>query len=160
MIVSVHALFSKNDLIGSKLISWGTKHLASKLTDVPSHTALLVNDRWVHESTGHSGVRVISYDKWLSINKEVDKVSLESREYQEIADEYRKIKDKAYDYLGIFYFGIVIIPTFFGVKLPEKNKWESPNRFFCSEVLGKLTGHYYGMSSPAQILEKMNGTNS
>lgn len=155
MVVSVHALFSKNNLIGSKVIANGTAHLVSS-SNKCSHTALLVNDRWVHESTGKAGVRVISYDLWKQINIEVGRIKLADREYQEIADEFRKIKGKKYDYLGIIYFGLVIIPTFFGAKLPKKNKWESPNRYFCSEVLGKLTGHYYGMMSPIQILDKLS----
>jgi hypothetical protein len=155
MIVTVHALFSYNKLIGSKLIYKGTKHLAPMLNVKTSHTAVLVNERWVHESTGHSGVRVISYDLWKQINIEVGRVKLENREYQEIADEYRKIKDKEYDYPGVIYLGLCIIPTFFGLKLPKKNKWESPNKYFCCEVLGKLTGKYYGMSAPIQILESL-----
>lgn len=154
MIVTVEALFSHNDLIGSKVIYKGSKHLAPELPNI-SHTAILVNGRWVHESTGHSGVRVISYDKWKEINTEVAKIKLEDREYQDIADQYRKILGKEYDYLGVCYLGLCIIPTFFGKKLPEKNKWESPNKYFCCEVLGYLTGQYYGMSPPNLILKKL-----
>lgn len=152
----VHAIFSHNKLIGSKLISKGTAHLSPNIKDTPSHTAILVNNRWVHESTGHSGVRVISYDNWSKINTEVGRVELKSREYQEIANHYRKIKDKKYDYLGVFYLALCIIPTFFGRELPKRNKWESKTRFFCCEVLGYLTEHYYGMSSPVQIMDKLN----
>ena len=155
MIVSNHALFSSNNLIGSKVISKGTAHLESEIKDVPSHTAVLVNERWVHESTGHSGVRVISYDAWSKINKEVGRVQLASREYQVIADQYRNIKGKKYDYPGVFYLGLCIIPTFVGFKLPKKNKWESSNKYFCCEALGSLTGHYYGMETPVQILAKL-----
>jgi hypothetical protein len=92
---------------------------------------------------------------WKQINTESGRIQLESREYQEIADEYRKIKGKKYDYLGVIYLGLCIIPTFLGLNLPKKNKLESPNRYFCCEVLGKLTGKYYGMSSPIQILEDL-----
>jgi hypothetical protein len=155
MIVSVHAIFSHNHMIGSKIIANGTAHLAPRMNVKASHTAVLVNERWVHESTGHSGVRVISYDLWKQINIEVGRIKLADREYQELADLYRKIKDKKYDYPGIAYFSLAIIPTFIGIKLPEKNKWESPNKYFCCEVLGYLTGHYYGMSSPIQILDKL-----
>lgn len=155
MVVTVHALFSYNNLIGSKIIANGTAHLAPKMNVKASHTAVLINERWVHESTGHSGVRVISYELWKQINIEVGRIKLADREYQEIADEYRKIKDKDYDYPGVIFFGLAIIPTFLGFKLPKKNKWESPNRYFCCEVLGKLTGKYYGMHSPIQILEEM-----
>lgn len=152
MIVTLHALFSSSKLIGAQLISKGTAHLEPSIKDVPSHTALLVNNRWVHESTGKSGVKVLSYDLWKTIHTEVGRIQLESRQYQEIADKYREIKDKDYDYLGIFFLGLAIIPTFFGFKLPDKNLWESDNKYFCCEVLGYLTKMYYGMSSPVQIM--------
>lgn len=152
MVVSVHALFSKNDLIGSRLISCGTKHLSPSINNTPSHTALLVNNRWVHESTGHSGVRVISYDKWKEINKEVDRVYLFDKEYQEIADEYRKIKDKDYDYLGVVFLGICIFLSLFRFKIPNKNPLENSNKYYCCEVLGYLTNEDYDMMAPNQIL--------
>lgn len=154
MVVSVHAIFSHNSKIGSKLIANGTSHLSPKNPKC-SHTALLVNNRWVHESTGHTGVRIISYDKWSKLNSEVARVLLPTMEYQKLADEYRRIKDKKYDYFGVFYLALCIFLTFFRFKLPKKNKWESSNKYFCSEVVGKLTGHYYGMSAPIQILQKL-----
>lgn len=155
MIVSIHALFSHNNLIGSKIISKGSRHLDRRIKTAPSHTALLVNNRWVHESTGHSGVRVISYDVWKQINTEIDRIQLKSREYQEIANLYRAIQDKKYDYPGVIFLGMCVAGTFIHIKLPEKNLCESENKYFCCEVLGKLTGHYYGMSAPVQILGKL-----
>lgn len=155
MIVTVHALFSNADKIGAKVIASGTAHLAPTIKEKVSHVALLVNGRWVHESTGKTGVSVISYDLWSKIHKEVARVPLKTREYQEIADKFREIKGKKYDYLGILFFGLSIVPTFLGVKLPKKNRWESPNRYFCCEALGYLTGHYYGMSAPVQILDRL-----
>ena len=154
MIVKIHALFSNNNMIGSKIISHGSKHLV-KNQPLTSHVAILVNDRWVHESTGHTGVRVISYDKWVQLHNEVDRVELGEIEYQVIADKYREIKEKKYDYLGVIYLALCIIPTFLGISLPTSNKWESKEKYFCCEVLGYLTGQYYGMSSPVQILEKL-----
>lgn len=121
----------------------------------PSHTALLVNERWVHESTGKLGVKVMSYDKWSELHTEVGRVFLQEIEYQKIADKYREISGKPYDYLGVAYLGLCVIPTFFGFSLPEKNKWESPSKYFCCEALGFLTGHYYGMSTPVQCMAKL-----
>ena len=65
--IKVHYLFSKNKKIGSKLIAWGTAHRCD-VDDVPSHVAILVEERWVYESTLSSGVRVIPYKKWKEIN--------------------------------------------------------------------------------------------
>lgn len=157
MIVTVDAIFSKKNLIGSKLIALGTKHLVSEIKDTPSHTALLVNNRWVHESTGHTGVRVISYTEWSKINKEVARVKLKSIAYQKLADLFRDIKGKKYDFLGVLFLGICIGLTFFGIKLPKRNILESKNKYFCCEALGYLTNHYYGMSAPVQILQKLQG---
>lgn len=154
MIVSVDVLFSTNEMIGSKLIRLGTKHLTKGIKDTPSHVALLINERWVHEATG-SGVHIMSYPEWLKHQREVAKISLPSREYQEIADQFRKIKGKKYDYPGVIYLGLCIIPTFLGLPLLQKNKLESKDKFFCCEVVGYLTGSYYGMSSPTQILEAL-----
>lgn len=154
MLVSISALFSSNNMIGSKLIAKGTKHLAKHLPDT-SHVALLVNDRWVHESTGHSGVRVISIDKWSKYNKEVARIELNPKPYQQIADKFRAIKAKKYDYLGVIFLGLAIIPTFFGFKLYKKNLLENKNRYFCCEALAYFTGQDYSMSTPNQILLKM-----
>jgi len=151
MIVTVHALFSHNNMIGSKIIAHGSAHLEPNMPKT-SHVAVLINERWVHESTGNNGVAVISYDKWKSIHKEVARVQLKSREYQEIADRYREIQKKDYDYLGVLYLGLCIIPTFLGFKLLKRNMWQSKTRYFCCEVLGYLTGQDYSMCSPVQIL--------
>lgn len=137
-------------MIGSKIISYGSAHLEPKMPKA-SHVAVLINERWVHEATG-AGVTISSYDKWSQQHEEVNRIQLKSREYQEIADQFRSIQGKKYDYLGVFFLGLCIIPTFLGRKLPKKNMWESKHKYFCCEVLGYLTGMYYGMSSPVQIM--------
>ena len=154
MIIPVHALFSHNKMIGSKIIAQGTKHLAPGESKC-SHVALLVNNRWVHEATMKSGVRVLSYDLWSKINEEVARMELNPREYQEVADLFRDIMGRKYDWPGILFLGLCIIGTFFGLKLPEKNKWESKNKYFCCEVLAYLTNRCYSMMAPIQILRSL-----
>lgn len=156
MIVSVDALFSSNHKIGSKIISMGTKHLA-KEENPCSHIALLVNGRWVHESTMDSGVRVLSLDVWSKINNEVTRRPLTSREYQEIANLYRDIKGRKYDWLGIAFFTLAVIPTFFGFKLCKTNLLQDNDKFFCCEVLGYLTNKCYSMMAPIQIAKELSG---
>lgn len=153
MKVSTHALFSHNHMIGSKIISKGSKHLDKTLPEI-SHVSLLVNERWVHEATG-AGVKIYSYDKWSTVHTEVARVQLETREYQDIANQYRKIIDSNYDYAGVFFLGLCIIPTFIGLPLPKYNLWESKNKYFCCEVLGYMTNQYYGMCPPNMILHNM-----
>lgn len=157
MIVSVHALFSTSPKIGARLISKGSAHLVPKGSVLPSHTAVLINERWVHESTGKTGVTIRSLDLWNLEHHEVARVKLADQVYQVVADKYREIQHKQYDYLGLFYIGLYIAASYFGVKIPVKNKWQSDNRYFCCEVLGKLTDQYYGMSAPAQILFQLQG---
>lgn len=158
MIVTVDALFSSSNKLGGKIIAHGTAHLAPDIKEPVSHTALLVNNRWVHESTGKTGVQVISYEVWCKLHKEVSRVKLNDMDYQALANIFRRIKDKKYDYAGIAFFSLAILPTFLGFKLPKVNRWESRDKYFCCEVLGKLTGRYYGMSAPIQILEELRNS--
>jgi hypothetical protein len=153
MIVSVSALFSCSPKLGAKIISKSTAHLAPGLPLV-SHTALLIQDRWVHEATG-SGVSVCSYDKWSLKHAEVARVSLAPKEYGEIADKFRVIRGKKYDYLGLFYLGFWVFLSFFGATIPVKNLLESRKKYFCCEAVAYLTGCNYSMCTPNQILSRL-----
>lgn len=155
--MSVHALFSTGPKIGAKIIAAGTAHLAPTCPKV-SHTALLVQERWVHEATG-AGVHVSSYDSWSKVHKEVARVELAPREYQEIADKFRAIQGKKYDYLGVLYLSWRVFLNFFGATIPARNAWESSRKYFCCEVLAKLTSKYYGMKAPIQILQELRSQN-
>lgn len=155
MIVSVDVLFSHNNMIGSKIIACGTSYLAPHCPKT-SHVAILVNKRWVHESTGHAGVSVLSYERWAEVHTEVARIPIQSMEYQTIADQFRSIIGKKYDYLGVIYLGICIFANLlFKRPIPDKNRWENPKKYFCCEVLGYLVGQDYDMSAPVQILSNM-----
>jgi len=159
MKVSVHYLFSRRDLIGSKTIAWGTGHLYPEFKKTPSHVAILVNNRWVHESTLDSGIRVMSYEKWLEINDEVAKVDSQVEwDYEQIKVLFRAIKDKKYDWSGIIYLGLWMVPSkLFRSKVPENNILGSPDRYFCSEVMGYMLNANYDMKAPVQILKELHG---
>lgn len=154
MIVDIDILFSKKCKIGSMIIAKGTKHLAPNVSEC-SHVALLVNNRFVLESTLDKGVHVSSYNKWLSENIQVDKIYYGQIDYKEIAYLYRFINEKKYDWLGLIYLALNIIPTFFNLPMSSENKWECPNKYFCTEAVGYLTNEYYGMTTPNQILNQM-----
>jgi hypothetical protein len=162
MKVSVYYLFSKKDLVGSKLISWGTKHLYPEFKNTPSHVAILVNNRWVHESTLESGVKVMSYEKWLELNHEVAKIpSSVEWEYEDIKNLFRSIKGKKYDWMGVLYLSVwMIFSKLFNVKIPEHNAWENPDRYFCSEVMGYMLNSNYDMKPPVAILKELCGKNN
>lgn len=161
MKVTVHYLFSRNNKIGSKIISWGTEHLEPSIYNTPSHAAILVNNRWVHESTLETGVRVISYQKWLEINEEVAKIpcTKTSRDYSEIKNIFQEIRDKKYDYPGVIYMGgYVAANKYFDVDIPKENKWESSNKYFCCEAVQKLAGlEPASMKAPVQMMVELNG---
>lgn len=154
---TVHYLFSKNSKIGSRLIRWGTAFLCPwvKYEDVPSHVAILVDGKWVLESTLTTGVRIIPYSTWKQINTEICKLQcLQEREFSNIKDFYRAIELKTYDYPGILYFSWrIILKKLFNIDLPKENKWQSDDKYFCSEVIGKMTGLDYQMTSPVQLQE-------
>lgn len=159
MKVKVHYLFSRNELIGSKVIAWGTEHLTDQLV-TPSHIATLINDRWVIESTLKTGVRVIPYKRWQEINEQVAKIpcAQEYREYDEIKSIYKGILNKKYDYAGVIYLGIYLcLNKYFGIKMPKENAWHRRSKYFCCEAAEKLTGiGPTSMKAPVQILSEFS----
>lgn len=159
MKVKIDYLFSKNEKIGSKFIQWGTKHLSNR-DNVPSHVAILVNGRWVHESTLTTGVRVISYSKWKEMNEEVAAVSCDQKlkDYNELKALYRSIRDKNYDWPGVTYCGYrIFLNKYFGSKMPEVNIWEDEDKYFCCEAVAKLTGMgNFSMKAPVELLDELS----
>lgn len=157
MKVSLAYLFSKNDKIGSKLISWATLRLAKETTNIPSHIAILVNNKWIFESTLASGIRIVSYKDWLTINTQTHCIPAEPIEYEKIKQLFKSLKGKKYDYMGIVYFGWrILLNMCFNLRMPTKNKFQSNSRYFCSEVAGKLLNIDSQMLSPVELLEKIN----
>lgn len=156
MKVKVHYLFSKNHKIGSKFICWGTKHLVKQ--EECSHIAILVNNRWVFESTLETGVRIVSYSKWKEINIEIDKIPCiqTHREYSEVKKIFKDIQNKKYDWPGILYLGFYIfLNKYFKINIPKINKWQNNDKYFCCEAVEKLTGiNSTEMRVPIQILEE------
>lgn len=140
------------------MISWGTKDLIGEkdYSRVPSHVAILVKGRWVHESTLSTGVRVISYSEWLKLNEQLGRIEGQDMEYRDLKNKFKEIKDKKYDWFGVIYFGYrVILKMLFNSPLPKKNKWQSEDKYFCCEVLGDLIGIDYEMICPGQIMREL-----
>lgn len=159
MKISVDFLFSHNHKIGSKLISWGTKELNTNQSPTPSHVALLVNNKWVFESTLTSGVRIISYKKWNEINTLIAQIPYTVPvSYADIKVQFKELKDKDYDYLGIIYFAYrILLHKMFHIPIPISNLLNSKNRYFCTEVIGRLTQTKCEMVSPTQLLKLLSG---
>lgn len=152
--MKVEYLFSRNKKWGSRAIAWAASHENTGLEQIPSHAAVLIDETWVFESTFSSGVRVVPYSEWLKINEELYKVpcSIKVRSSKDTLEKAAKLWGSKYDWLGILFFtwrylGLILLKK----PLPSKNRWESPDRHFCTEFMAKLTEEDYSMKSPARI---------
>lgn len=154
--MSIHYLFSSNNKIGSKAIAWGSSlypnHIKNLTNGIPSHVAVLLNNEFVIESVLESGVRIVPYKKWREINKELYKIKEDVPNYELVKDLLLEMWGKKYDWLGILYFAkCMFCHLVCKSELPQSNKWESENRFFCTEFAGRLSGHNYQMTTPAKM---------
>ena len=152
MNIKLHYLFSRKEKWGSKLIGWASnKH--TPLDNTPSHVALLVNERWVFESTFEKNVNIIEYDKWKAQNIQTHRLLCsQKRTLEEIMNIMRSIKGKKYDWKGILYFTWrFMLFWLFKKDIPDENKLEQPDHYFCCEAVGKVTGMDYSMKTPAGI---------
>lgn len=159
MDISVHYLFSKNKKIGSKIIRAGTSYLEPSICfeKTPSHVAILIQERWVIESTMESGVRVIPYQDWLKINIEINKIKCTKQwTMEQIKSIYKPLKGLKYDYMGIIYFSYrIFLNRVFSMPIPQQNYYNHDDMFFCSEMVSKMTGVSYEMVAPVQLMVKI-----
>lgn len=153
---SLRLLFSYNGKLGSKLIragSWAFDDSNLKYADIPSHTAILLNGFWVVESVMSSGVRVIPYYRWLKINTEV--ASIPISHYKENPRELiNEIWGKKYDFIALLWFiKAVFCAKVCKLQKPVTNQYESEDKFFCVELVGRCLGiANYGTITPAELL--------
>lgn len=153
--MKIHYLFSRNNKIGSKLIAWASGLIIHDLDKVPSHVAVLIGDSVVMESTLDSGVRMIPYSYWKIINEECYKIPCQQieRSEEEIFNAFEKIFKCKYDWLGILFFTkCFIMHILFKASFPKQNRWQSDNKFFCTEFAGRLSEYEkYSMVTPAKM---------
>jgi hypothetical protein len=154
--VKVSYVFSKNTKIGSKLIVWATRFLAKDPNIVPSHCALLLNNKYILESTLEKGVNVRVFSEWLEHNELVACLDDGIIEYEAIKAQFLGIKNKKYDYPAIVYFGItLLLCKFLGIPIPKRNILQSKNKYFCCEIIGKLNDQNYQMTSPVEVMDSL-----
>lgn len=157
MKVTISYLFSRQDKIGSHLISWASGKLLPDVNPVPSHIAVLVNNKFVFESTLDKGVHISFYDKWKRENQQLYILNdTEVYDMSQIKGIYKKMLGKRYDFIGIMYFSICFLGKFlFNRPIPQENKWQRPNSYFCCEAVGKLLEIPYEMRTPAKMYEEL-----
>ena len=154
----VQELFSKREgSFFSWLLRFFTKPLATKtpFKNIPSHNAIR-KSHLVYEATFIQGVRIVPFEAWGRVNTIVgvnqSSVVITDAQFEKV---FVDIWGKKYDWKGVLYFGFCLIRLrLFGVKLPRVNKWNDPDKFFCSEATGKIFGYDHQMISPIQLLEK------
>lgn len=152
-------LFTHNDLIGSKLISSATKHSFQKTKDTPSHSAILFNDRWVFHSNFANGCYIEPYYSFKKKNKIVEafrynNCDISHTECTLLQDDLiTKVYGSKYDWFAIAYFIYrIILKKLFGMPIPEKNKWEVADRWFCNEIFELKLGYDCSMKTPNEVM--------
>jgi hypothetical protein len=156
--MKIELLFSKNKKIGSKLISWASSFEKLNLDEVPSHAAVVINEKLVIESTFFSGVRMLPYGNWKQINNELYKLEIktELKNVQQVFDVVFTFWGKKYDFKGIFYFAYQFIRFIvFKKQMKSTNKWQRSSHYFCTEVVGKFLGKDLSMVSPAKLYKTL-----
>jgi len=153
----VSIIFSKNKKIGSWLIRLGTTFLSKNpLNRVPSHVAILIANRWVFESVVVSGVRVVPIKTWLEQNELIASISWGEVKYSKLKYELKASLGKKYDYLGLIYFSWrIFLYICLNISFPKRNAGHNPHKYFCSEVVGKITKQDYSLKAPVQIMDEL-----
>ena len=156
--MKVEFLFSRRNAIGSKIISWAANAENLNLLHNPSHAAILMNGKFVVESTMHSGVRLVPYFKWVEINEELYRIPSDDISRDFFDHQILTAWGKPYDWMGILYFACCYIKLMiFKTPLPIVNRWERESHLFCIELVGRLSNTYYSMTSPAKMCAKLLG---
>jgi hypothetical protein len=152
-------LFTNSDLIGSEAIAWGTKRNGQKIDDTPSHFGILFWDRIVLHSNFANGVHIEPYYFFKKKNKTVRAFQnsickLSQVECTLMFDQLtRKAYGAKYDFLAVLYFAYrIILKKLFNIRIPDKNKWEVENKWFCNELFELEFGQDLSMRTPNDLM--------
>lgn len=157
--MNLYYAFSRNEKIGSKLISTFSGLLVKDLEKVPSHIAILlefegIEERFIAEAVLEGGVRLIPFSVWLTHNELCYLIPCDkTKDPNEVFGVLKRIWGKKYDWLGLLFFGVCFIRHFlFKTPFPAENAWQSDDKFFCSEAAGELSGYgKHSMATPAKM---------
>ena len=152
-------LFTNNNLLGSKIISGATKREYQKTKDCPSHAAICFMDRWIFHSNFANGVHIQSYYSFKKKNNIVaslreSECGLSRTECILFQDQLvRKAEGAKYDYMAVCYFAYrIILKWLFRLPIPDKNKWEVEDKWFCNEIFELKLGYDCSMKTPNDIM--------
>lgn len=163
--MSVWAVFSNNNLIGSKTISYGSIEDVfpnkATLEDVPSHFLYVFKEAFVLESRMTEGVRADEWEHFKTKNKiiavfDVTKKIEEKhvKWYYFYKTLYRTVLNKDYDKKAILFLAKVqFFWKFFGKTKPKENKCNDPNKYFCLEIAKDISDQNLAISTPLELME-------
>jgi len=156
MDVQISYLFSRRPKFFSRLIALGSRYSIDELrqsSKIPSHTAYLINDRYVVESVFEGGYRVLPYGKWKEINELIAVVPAGTRTMTHLKEKTRKFEGRSYDMWGALYLAVCVgLKIVFRMPIPRHNRLHKPHQYFCCELVGEIEGEDYAMKSPAKIM--------
>lgn len=132
-------LFVKADLIGSKIIRWATGQCCS-------HVAIISDTfETVYHSYGKGMERQTSKE-FLKKYTVMHTISVYlSIEEEKLMLEQLSVRTKniGYDYGAFLYFAWrVFLNKFFKISYPKVNKWDSKEKFLCTEALYSFIESY------------------
>lgn len=144
----IEVLFTKSELIGSKMIRDITKE------DV-SHCAIRYRNMVLHSS--YWGVKLLSYEDFKKHNTIVHSVELPLSAWV-FVDIWHKYKNKPYDYGAFFFLGLRYLCVKLHIPSPRVNLWQSSGSYLCSEfVSSAILGEQDSLITPYQLYLKLKG---
>lgn len=151
-------LFSRNDKIGSRLISWGTKHEGEKIKETPSHLSLLFFSSLMLESVLGEGVRLNYLRTFHKKNQILAafqwKKGSVSEDYIPFKKVARLYHGQKYDWMGILWYSFAVLRhKIFKTGISKKNRWEKADKKFCTECLEPFVGKEISTLDPNSLVD-------
>lgn len=141
-------LFTKSNLIGSRIIRWATgedvSHCALQWGPIVIHAALL-------------GVEIWAYENFLDVHEVKYEFELPQKDDADSLANLVKKQGSAYDYTAVLWLGLsFLFKKVTGRLLPGPNKWASKRAFCCTEYLSFiLLGEQDSLITPHQLYKKL-----
>lgn len=143
-------LFTKSNLIGSKLIRWATEESVS-------HCAVQIAGYVIH-STFADGVHVTTLNDFLSVNTVVDDLIVPRAHHKSIYQNLLAENGHSYDFLAFAWLGMSLVwKKLSGHLIPGPNRWASRKAFLCTEVITEAVfGEQDSSSTPEALYRRLS----
>lgn len=152
-------LFTRSDLVCSRLISGASKYKGQPSEQTPSHFGILFFDRIVFHSNFANGVHFEPYYFFKKKNEVIrafkrHECELSRTECTLMFDQVvQRAYGAKYDFMAIAYFvWRIFLKAVFNRPIPDKNKWESKNKWFCNEIFELVLKQDLSMKTPNDLM--------